>query len=411
MNVAVLASGTIISQIVVILCTPILSRIYSVDDFGYLSLFTSVITIAAVVSTGRYELAIGIPKSNKDSLSIFNLIIIIGGIISTIYLIIIFFFSKIFKLEILDGLFLKSWIYVAPVYIFLIAILSAMLYWLQRNKLYKKITFINALQVILTTIFSLVLGFFDIQSGMIISLVLAVFIVVLFIIFTEKELYRAIGDFKDIRLQAENFSNFPKFALLSDLSISISQQFIPILFSVLYSTTIVGFYSMANRMLRLPNIVITNAIGNVFRNDAIDEIRKRGNCAVIYRNTFRKLVVISFPIYLILFMISPYLFDQVFGNQWREAGVFARIISVFLFLEFIAIPLNSVYYIRNFQRRIMNLQILNAFFGGVAIFLGAYLFKDSKWSLILFSLNALFFNLLFINGSFRISKMNVYDDK
>lgn len=411
MNVALMASGTIISQIVVILSSPILSRIYSVNDFGYLSLFTSVISISAVLSTGRYELAIGIPEIDKDSLSIFNLILIIGGVTSTLYFIIIFLFSEVLKLEILGGLFLKKWIYIAPIYIFIIAILSAILYWLQRKKLYKKITFINAFQVILTSIFSLLIGFLKIESGMIYSLVLSAFIVVLYLIFTEKDLYKAIGDFSNVKLQAKKFANFPKFALWSDLSLSISQQFIPILFSLLYSTTIVGFYAMANRILRLPNIIITTAVGNVFRNDAIDEIRKKGNCIDIYRNTFKKLVKISLPIYFILFLISPYLFEQVFGNQWRQAGVFARIISVFLFLEFIAVPLNSVYYIRNFQKRIMKLQIFNAFMGGIAIFLGAYLFRDSKSSLILFSMNALFFNLLFIRGSFRVAKMNINVDK
>jgi teichuronic acid exporter len=405
-----MASGTLISQIVVILSSPILSRIYSVNDFGYLSLFTSVVSIAAVLSTGRYELAIGIPEIDKDSLSIFNLILIIGCIISTFYFTIIFLFKEILMIEILDGFFLKDWIYILPIYIFIIAILSAMLYWLQRKKLYKKITIVNAFQVILTTLFSLLLGFFKVQSGMIISLVLSAFIVVLYIFFTEMELNKAIGDFENVKFQAKKFANFPKFALLSDLSLSISQQFIPILFSIFYSTTVVGFYSMANRILRLPNIIITNAIGSIFRNEAIDDIRNKGNCSDIYRSTFKKLVIISFPIYLLLFMLSPYLFDQFLGNQWRQAGVFGRIISVFLFLEFIAVPLSSVYYIRNYQKRLMKLQMLNTFFGGIAIFLGAFLFRDSKISLILFSMNSLFFNLLVIRGSFRISKINSNDD-
>nr|WP_317127399.1 oligosaccharide flippase family protein [Chryseobacterium sp. CH21] len=125
---------------------------------------------------------------------------------------------------------------------------------------------------------------------------------------------------------------------------------------------------MANRMLRLPNIVITTAIGNVFRNDAIDAIRKNGNCIDLYKSTFKKLVIMSFPIYLFLFIVSPYLFVVVFGEKWYEAGLFARILSVLLLVEFIATPLNVLFNIRERQKILMRLQFLNAVMGGFMIF-------------------------------------------
>lgn len=404
-NVSILASGTIISQIVVILSSIILSRIYSVEDFGFLSLFTSIITIAAIVSTGRYELAIGIPNDDNEALAICKLINVIGIFISLIYLLITFIFNQLLKVCVLNELFLKSWIYLGPLYVFLVANLSAMLYWLQRKKLYKKITFVNALQVILTSLFSLFFGFFNIHLGMIYSLILAIFFVCIYILYTELEFWNSFWNFKDFSKPIKKYINFPKYALLSDLSSSISQQFIPILFSVFYTTTIVGYFALANRMLRLPNIVITNAIANIFRNEAIDEIRKKGNCDFLYKSTFKKLLILSIPIYVILFITSPYIFELVFGNDWNEAGIYARIISTFLFFEFIATPLNTIYYIRDYQKKLMTLQFLNTFFGGLSISLGAFLFEDSKMSLILFSLNAIFFNLLFIAGSFKISKI------
>jgi O-antigen/teichoic acid export membrane protein len=192
--------------------------------------------------------------------------------------------------------------------------------------------------------------------------------------------------------------------IFSDLSLTASQQFIPILFSALYSTTVVGFFAMANRMLRLPNIVITSSIGNVFRNDAIDEIREKGNCEQLYKSTFKKLVWMSFPCYFVLFIISPYIFEIIFGEKWYDAGVFARIISVFLLVEFIATPLNTLFYVREKQKLLMRLQFLNAILGGIMIFLGAKLFMSPSISLVLFSLNSLVFNILFLFLSFKISK-------
>jgi O-antigen/teichoic acid export membrane protein len=55
-NVTTLALGTVISQIIVLASSPLLSRLFTVADFGVLSIFTSISVFFAVLSTGRYEL-------------------------------------------------------------------------------------------------------------------------------------------------------------------------------------------------------------------------------------------------------------------------------------------------------------------------------------------------------------------
>lgn len=408
-NVAILASGTIISQIIVIAFSPLLSRLYSVEAFGLLSLFTSYMVISAVASTGRFELAIGLPEKDSDARKLFQLILFIGFFISIIYLGIIFILKEFFMDQLELQILNYWWIYLAPLYIFFIAVFSGSVYWLQRKKKYKKITFANALQVIITTICSVVLGFMKLSEGMIFALILGIIISSLYIILSESDLKNDLFVFKGIKQVGIEYISFPRYMLFSDLSLTASQQFIPILFSVLYSTTIVGFFSMANRMLRLPNIVITTAIGNVFRNDAIDEIRKNGNCVDLYRSTFKKLVAMSLPIYLFLFLISPYLFVVVFGEKWYEAGMFARILSVLLLVEFIATPLNVLFNIREKQKILMRLQFLNAIMGGVMIFLGFKIFNSASVSLILFTINALIFNIVFIALSYRIARQKNYN--
>ena len=406
-NVAILASGTIISQIIVIAFSPLLSRLYSVEAFGLLSLFTSYMVISGVVSTGRFELAIGLPEKDSEAKKLFQLILFIDFFVSLIYLGIIIILKEFFKDRLELQILNYWWIYLAPLYIFFIAVFSASVYWLQRKKEYKKITFANALQVIITTICSVALGFMKLGEGMIFALILGIIISSFYIIYSEPELKKGIFVFKDIKRVGKEYISFPRYMLFSDLSLTASQQFIPILFSIIYSTTIVGFFSMANRMLRLPNIVITTAIGNVFRNDAIDEIRKNGNCIDLYKSTFKKLVIMSLPIYLFLFIVSPYLFVVVFGEKWYEAGMFARILSVLLLVEFIATPLNVLFNIRERQKILMRLQFLNAVIGGIMIFLGFKIFNNASASLILFTINALIFNIIFIALSYRIARQKI----
>jgi len=402
-NVTTLALGTVVSQAVVLASSPILSRLFSVADFGILSVFTSISIFLAVLSTGRYEFAIGLPEEDEKAKQVLLLIVKIGFFVSLSYFGIFFVAKNLLKIHDSTGFLKEKTSLLAPIYIFFIAIYSGLGYWFQRFKRYKEITFANAIQVCITAILSLCFGFLHIKSGMIISLIIGVILSCFFLIARSPGI---ITDFfnKPTLAVAKEYSSFPRYMILSDLSLTASQQFIPIVFSILYNTTIVGFFAMANRMLRLPNIVITSSIANVFRNEAIDELRDKGNCQNIYISTFKKLAVMSFPIYLIIFIFSPFLFEWFFGKEWLQAGYFARILSALLMIEFIATPLNSVFYIVEKQKFLMRIQVLLAIGGIFMIYLGYSIFKDPYYSLILFCINSLFFNIVLLYYSYNLSK-------
>ena len=405
-NVAILSSGTIISQIIVIAASPFLTRLFPVESFGILQLFTSYMVISAVISTGRYELAMGLPSKDEDARKLFQLIVFLGAAVSLFYLFIIFISKEILHLQENLEILKYWWVYLAPLYIFFIALYSGLIYWLQRKKNYKKITVANAVQVVLTAIFGVVFGFLRIESGLILALIFSIIIATFFLLYSyvkENQLFT----FSEIKTIGKEYISFPKHMIISDLSLTTSQQFIPILFSFLFSTTIVGFFSMANRMLRLPNIVITSSIANVFRNDAIDEIRISGNCKQLYVATFKKLLFLSIPIYFIVFILAPTLFQVVFGEEWLEAGYYARIIALFLFIEFVATPLNTMFYVREKQKLLMRLQILNAILGAVAIYLGAVFFDSARMSLVFYTVNAIVVNIVMLIFSFKISKNEI----
>ncbi|MCE4066096.1 oligosaccharide flippase family protein [Chryseobacterium gleum] len=403
-NVSTLALGSIVSQAIVVASSPLLSRIYSVEAFGNLSIFTSFTVFFAVLATGRYELAIGLPDCDKKALKVFKLIICFGFIVSSIYLILIFLLKEVFHIHDRTGFLNQNEAYIAPLYIFFIALYTALGYWKQRKKEYAKITIGNAIQVVSTTVFSLLLGLLNCGNGMILGLVFGVILSSMYLFKTENNLFTSIFQQKNIKDIAKEYFSFPRYMIFSDLSLAASQQFIPILFSLLYNTTVVGFFSMANRILRLPNIVITSSITNVFRNDVIDELRQNGNCRQLYISTFKKLVFISFPIYTAIFILSPTVFEFVFGKQWIEAGYFARILSVLLVVEFVVTPLNSIFYIVGKQKLFMRIQVLASVVGMIMIYIGKVIFKTPYLSLILFCINSLVFNIVFLLSSYHLSK-------
>jgi O-antigen/teichoic acid export membrane protein len=165
-----------------------------------------------------------------------------------------FFPKSIFNINDRAGFLKEETAWLSPLYIFFIAIYSGLGYWFQRFKKYKQITLANAIQVCCTALFSLLFGFLHIKSGMIFSLIIGVILSCLFLIIRSPGILGKTFKLPTLDV-AKEYSSFPRYMILSDLSLTASQQFIPIIFSVLYNTTIVGFFAMANRMLRLPNIV------------------------------------------------------------------------------------------------------------------------------------------------------------
>lgn len=403
-NASILASGSIIGQLIVIVASPVLTRIYSIEDFGILAVFTSTCTILALFTTGRYELAIVLPKSTNKALKLIKLISCIALAVSLFYLFTIFTLKEVLKINDPTSFLKHNSVYLAPLYIFAVALLSALTYWYQRKKAYKTITTANALTSIINTVISLTLGFLMVSNGMIWGLVGSVILVVIFYIAKEKNLPKNVFKEKNIIDVGKEYSSFPKYMIISDLSLNANQQLTPILFSSLFGSIVVGHYSLANKMLRLPNIIITNSIANVFRNDAIDEIREYGNCKNLYISTLKKLFVISFPVYLLIFIISPFIFKIVFGSNWGLAGEFGQIMSFYLFVEFMATPLNTLFYVRDKQKKIMILQSINLLFSITMLWLGALLFNNPKASIILYSVNAILFNFYLIHQSYQLAK-------
>lgn len=90
-NVSVLASGSIVAQVISVLISPVLSRIYSPEDYGLLAVFLSVLNMFAVVLCFRYELAIVLPKDESDAINLVKLCLMISSGFALILLILSFF--------------------------------------------------------------------------------------------------------------------------------------------------------------------------------------------------------------------------------------------------------------------------------------------------------------------------------
>ena len=97
-NVAILVSGASLGQVIIVLSSPIITRLYSPEDFGIFALFSAVLGIVAVVGALRYELAIPLPESENKS----------KFIVILCFLLMFFLALIIVILEVIYGIFFEG---------------------------------------------------------------------------------------------------------------------------------------------------------------------------------------------------------------------------------------------------------------------------------------------------------------
>jgi len=95
-NVLTLMTGTTIAQAIPIATSPFLTRLYTPADFGLLSLFMNLTVILSVVATGRYDLALMLPKEDKKAMNVLSLSITLTFIVSCLVLSIAIIFNESF---------------------------------------------------------------------------------------------------------------------------------------------------------------------------------------------------------------------------------------------------------------------------------------------------------------------------
>src|SRR5690606_10051019 len=131
-NVFTLLSGTAFGQLIPILISPILTRLYTPEEIGAYSIFFATSNILAIVATGRLEFAILIPKGRDESWDI--------AITSFIYLFLFLcVFTSLFALferefVVVLGLNLSdNIVLLIPITAFFIGLFQILSYWSNRN--------------------------------------------------------------------------------------------------------------------------------------------------------------------------------------------------------------------------------------------------------------------------------------
>jgi len=389
-NVFTLMSGATIAQVIPIAIAPILTRLYSPSDFGIIMLYMSIAGIVSVVATGRYELAIMLPKSDDDAINIAVLAIFIAISISFTTFFVVWLFKDHITL-LLNNQEISNWLYFIPLTIMLTSLYSILHLWCNRKKKYKGLAVSNIAQSATRAANNVLMGFMGMGStglfvGNFAGQGVANSVLGWNVCKDIKEKIKLVERHK-IKIQAHKYIRFPQFDIPSALCYVFSTNGINILLSSFYGSTPLGFISLANRIITTPFSLFTTSFSQVFYQKLSETYNnRRDKFGILISISMQKLCrTLTIPFFLIV-ISTKYIALAVFGENWSELYRYIFILSPFLFVGLITAPLGNVLKILNKQHISLICWILNLFIRFTALFVSYKIFNDIYHSLFCYSI-------------------------
>tara|TARA_R110000822_G_scaffold307235_1_gene434128 strand:- start:10691 stop:11986 length:1296 start_codon:yes stop_codon:yes gene_type:complete len=409
-NVVTLVTGTALSQAIPLALAPILTRLYTPEDFGVLATYMSIAAVATVVVSLKYDIAIIIPEKDLDSASITILSIILAFIVSLVlFILLIFYNTKLaeFLIEGEEAKVLAKWLFFIPLSVFFTGVFNAVSFWFNRKSFYKTMAVSKVVNTSGMTGLQIGLGFLNFTPlGLLIGFLAGRFFSMLYLLNKlkkDKDTVFSKVNRKGMLYVLNRYKRFPYFTLPAEFTNVISNQLPIFIIGKYFGGVVLGNYSLMERVLNAPISLLGRSVLDVFKQRASEDYAKLGNCKEIFVKTTKTLVVLSIVPTLLLFLLSPLVFEFIFGEEWYMAGEFAQIFSILFFFKFTASPLSYMFNIAEKQHYDMFWQIGLFVFAIISFIVGVQ-YNDVKIALICFVVTYSLMYLLNIYLSYSFAK-------
>lgn len=344
-HVIILLQGTVIAQVIGIAMQLVLRRMFTVSDFGIISLYTAAVGILATLATGRYEMAIVLPTEDKNARAIFRLSLIISLLFNLLLLVVLLFtggyiLELIINHELIDPKevtninAVKYLIYCIPIGVFGLSFYNSFNYLLTRKKDYRLLSNSRILQAVTVNGSSfgfgaLHIGFFGLFYGY----VLGLFTSIAFMALSKAEILK--GEVGDVRASLKKYADFPTKSLPSGLINMLALQLPTFFIFGFFGAIIAGLYDIITRVLNAPITMVGKSVSQVFYQKISNDVNEgRPITGYIKKSSIRLFLFMLLPM-TVIFFFGEDLFRFVFGEDYRVAGRLASYFSIFFLVRFV----------------------------------------------------------------------------
>lgn len=363
--------GTILSQGLVLLSAPVMTRLFSPEQFGVFGVYVAIFAFFNITTSLRYELAIPLPRTQTFALNIMVLCFMLTMLtVILAFLLAYFWGQKTF--ELLGVSFHEAIIWVLPCGLLFGGAYKSLTFWAFRNNAFKDVAGARVLQGAGLSASQVLLGLASVGSvglmmGHAIGFMCAAIGLALLISRIAVDQWRSVS-ISRICSAATRYRKFPIFSSWSDLINVIGSQFPTLFVAAVFSPIEAGFYLLANRVANAPVAVIAEATSKSLMAAAAKN-RGKPELVGISRNVFKLLLRTGLGPMAMIALIAPELTSIVFGDEWVDTGTYLRLLVLWTLSVYLFVPLMSLYTVLELQKQELVFQVLifSARIGGLII--------------------------------------------
>lgn len=398
-SVLTLMSGTFISQLIPMLFSPVVSRIYEPSDYALVAGYSSITVMLTIIATGMYDSALMIDKEDKDAINTGAFAILITIVISLIS-ILIFLFLNNSIIKWVGNENLEFWLFLAPLTIFFHGLYQTLNVWNNRKGRYKLLASNKIIMTIITTSATIYFGYLGFKGkGLIMSLLIGQgvsFVLLLTQTVRNDKLLFSFFSWELMIKSAKEHKDFPLYNMPQGFIDGFRESGLIWIISFFFGATSLGSFSFTKNILLRPLQIIGNSVSQVFFQKASEIYNKTNDIYEISKKTFLFLLFLGLPFALFIFVWGENVFSFVFGQKWEEAGRFSKILIFWLLLSFVTSPLGFIPLILKKQKQFFFFTLLTAFVPTFLFYIFGSLGKSIEASMIIYSLSNIFFIIIVI---------------
>ncbi len=344
-HVAMLTGGTAFGQAIVVLASPIITRLYTPEDMGILATFASLLGIMMVIVALRYELAIPLPEDDTTAANLLWLCFaIILGMVTLITLVLFLQGNKI-------GIWISApqvtpYLWLLPVGLLATGTYHTFTYWAIRKQAFQRIAQTKLTQSIGQVVTQVGMGVF--QGGTV-GLLLGDVVghgggsgnlmrqawqqdKTALLSATPAGMYRV----------ARRYWKFPAISSGASLLNVAGVQLPPLLLIAFYEPSIVGWFGLAWKVIAMPMTLIGQSVAQVFFARASQLFHEQpATLQDEFFKTTARLLLLSLGIVPIA-LTSPWAFTLIFGEAWRESGFYVQSLAFMFMAQLIVSPVTQL---------------------------------------------------------------------
>ncbi|HDE8056550.1 TPA: type 8 capsular polysaccharide synthesis protein Cap8K [Staphylococcus aureus] len=314
----ILSSG--IAQVILIITTPIITRLYSPAEFGEFTIFSNIAMILIPIINARYDLLIVNAKNDRSANILSQISFLISLLILLILIPILAISAWLYPNFILDFIFII-------IMLFLVSLTNIFTNYLNKERKYKVLSLINVFRAGSMALLQIIFGLLSLGSlGLIIGFSLSYITGITLGYKTFKKHFNIVRNKEETKALFLENKNQLVYSTPSILLNSLSFSVVVFFIGILYTNTEVGIYGMAIRVLGIPVTIISLGLSKIFIQQANDYYIERGNFRNLLLKFSSTLVIVSIILYVPLYLFSEELVNILLGHSWVDAITVIKIV-------------------------------------------------------------------------------------